>query len=213
MANALRSCVAVSMFFILVVGCGSIAKDSPGVTVSATITPTYNGANTSSVDAFQDVCTNGTVTQAEFFTDHMATASISASLINPSNLIKQMTVYIDSYTINYQNSLDSPGAPPIQPDTRQNTISFIVSSGTATALASFSVEFVDLIRKYQYLNDMLTGGFTSAPAYINNYTAIYTFAGHSENGVPFTFSAQTDFQIGDFNNCPAGYLQTGLEPM
>jgi hypothetical protein len=188
-------------------GCGGIGKDSPGVTVSATITPTYNGSNSSSVDVVRNVClsTNSTQTQPEFFADHGATALISASLINPSSAINQMTVYIDRYTLDYQSNADSPGAPPIQPDTREMTFSFIVSGATTTQV-SVPVSFVDLTRKSKYYSDVTTGGFASQTSYlINKYTATYTFEGHSENGVPITFSAQKDFQIGSFDNCPDGF--------
>lgn len=186
-------------------GCGGFDKGSPGVTVSATITPMYNGVTTSSVDAVGNICTSvsSTQTQPEYFTDHMATASLSAQLINPSSIVKQMTVTLDSYTIDYRSSADSPAAPPIQSDTREKTISFVVSAETTST--SFSVEFVDLIRKNKYFSDV-TGGTFAGSVPLNNYTATFTFQGHSENGVPITFSAQTDFQIGDFNECPDGFL-------
>ncbi len=203
MKHRLRHYSAVCFFSIVIFvgGCGGVGKDSPGIIVSATITPTYNGSNTPSVDVVQNVCTNsnGTSaqTQPEYFADHMAMVSLDARLINPSNVVRQMTVYLDGYTIDYASSSDSPGAPPIQSDTRAKTISFVVSGATTTS-SSFSVEFVDLIRKNQYFSD--TGGT------LNNYTATYTFQGHSENGVPMTFSAKTDFQIGNFNYCPAGFF-------
>lgn len=203
MKHRLRKYGAMCIFAaaLFTSGCGGGSKDSPGVTVSATITPTYNGVNTSSVDAAQNLCTDPSgTTQLEYFADHTATVSISANLINPSNVIKQLIVYIDSYTIDYQASADSAGAPSIQSDTRNKTISFIVSSATPSPVASITVELVDLLRKNQYNTDALT-----APSFLNNYTATYTFMGHSENGVPVTFTSQTDFQIGKFNYCPAGF--------
>jgi len=190
--------IAISIVFCIAFlgGCSGSSKESSGVKLSATITPTYNGENSFSVDSVQSNCTNGTTTQAEYFADHTATALISASLINPSNIIQQMTVYIDSYTITYSSHADSPGAPLIQSDTREKTMSFIVS-GADTTSVSVTVSLVDLIRKIQYYNNV--GGA------LNNYTATYTFQGHSENGVPFTLTAQTDFQIGSFNYCPSGF--------
>lgn len=200
MKHRLRNYSFICIFAVAIFtgGCGGIGKDSSGVTVSATITPTYNGSNTASVDAVRNICTStsSTQTQSEYFADHMATALLSAQLINPSSAVKQMTVTLDGYTIDYSSSADSPGAPPIQSDTREKTISFVVSRGTTST--SFSVEFIDLIRKNQY--------FSAAGGTLNNYTATYTFQGHSENGVPMTFSAQTDFQIGNFDNCPAGFF-------
>lgn len=178
-------------------GCGGGGgKDSPGVKASATITPTYNGKNTLSVDAVQDRCSNGSTTQAEYFADHSATASISASLINTSSVEKELTIYIDRYTIDYRSHVDSPGAPSLQQDMREKTFSFIVNGTTASV--DMPVAFVDLLRKDQYLSAV-------AGQLLNNYTATYTFEGHSENGIHFTFSGQTDFQIGDFNNCPTGF--------
>lgn len=185
----------ILLTFFLLSGCDGNG-DSPGVKMSATITPTYNGANSPSIDATRNICTQGSTTQLEYFSDHTATALISASLINPSDVIKQMTVYIDSYTITYSSHADSPGAPAIQADTRVKGISFIVS-GEGTASIETTLSFVDLIRKNQY--------YTTVGGALNNYSATYTFQGHSENGVHFTFNAQADFQIGNFNYCPAGF--------
>jgi hypothetical protein len=189
---------------LLLGGCGGGSKDSTGVTVSATITPTYNAVSTTSVDAVQDTCVSGSSTQAEYFADHGATVSISARLINPGNIIKDMTVYIDRYTIDYTRNADSPSAPPIQADSREMALSFMVS-GDSTVSVETSATFVDLVRKNKYLADMQSGAYQSSPGYLNNYIAAYTFEGHSKNGVSFTVTAQSAFQIGSFNYCPAGY--------
>ena len=189
---------------LLLGGCGGGSKDSPGVTVNATITPTYNAVSTTSVDAVQDTCVSGSSTQAEYFADHGATVSISARLINPGNIIKDMTVSIDRYTINYNSSADSPGAPLIQADSREMALSFLVS-GASTVSVETSATFVDLVRKNKYLADLQSGVYQSSPGDLNNYIASYTFEGHSENGVSFTVAAQSTFQIGSFNYCPAGY--------
>ena len=180
------------------------SKDSPGVTVSAMITPTYNAVSTTSVDAVQDTCVSGSSTQAEYFADHGATVTFSARLINPGNIIKDMTVSLDRYTINYNSSADSPGAPLIQADSREMALSFLVS-GASTVSVEASATFVDLVRKNKYLADMQSGAYQSSPGDLNNYIATYTFEGHSENGVSFSVTAQSTFQIGSFNNCPAGY--------
>jgi hypothetical protein len=195
-------CILFNAF--LLGGCGGGSKDSPGVTVSASITPTYNAVSTTSVDAVQDTCVSGSSTQAEYFADHGATVSISARLINPGNIIKDMTVSLDRYTINYSSTADSPGAPLIQADSREMALSFLVS-GASTVSMETSATFVDLVRKNKYLADMQSGVYQSSPGYLNNYIATYTFEGHSENGVSFTVTAQSTFQIGSFNYCPAGY--------
>jgi hypothetical protein len=191
--------IGILLNLLLLGGCGGGGKDSPGISVSAVITPAYNGVTTSSVDAVQNSCTidNGATSQSEYFADHTATASITASLINPSNIISTMTAFIDSYTLTFTSNADSPAAPPIQPDTRAMTFSFIASNATQTAATNVSVELVDLIRKNQYSS--VAGGA------LNNYTATYTFSGHTEHGEQFTVTSQTNFQIGNFNNCPDGF--------
>jgi hypothetical protein len=191
--------IGILLNLLLLGGCGGGGKDSPGISVSALITPSYNGNTTSSVDAVQNSCTNdnGATSQSEYFADHTATASITASLLNTSNIITPMTAFIDNYTITYTGNADSPAAPSIQPDSRAMTFSFIASNTTQTSATSISVELVDLIRKNQY--SAAVGGA------LNNYTATYTFSGHTEHGEQFTATSQTNFQIGNFNNCPDGF--------
>ena len=41
---------------------------------------------------------------------------------------------------------------------------------------------------------MLSGRYSSWPAYLNNYTAIFTFEGQNEFGENFKIKAQMDFQ-------------------
>jgi len=199
MKNKLGNSLLISIFFtvILLGGCGGGGKVSSGVTAAAVITPTYNGADTYSVDAVRSNCRNsdGTI-HLEYFADHSATVTISASLINPSNTNNQMKASIDRYTIEYHGLADSPGAPPIQSDTREKTVDFVLS-GAATTTVEMTVVFVDLIRKQQYLSNVPSGS-------LNNYTATYFFEGHSENGQLFNFSSHTNFQIGSFNYCPSG---------
>lgn len=199
MKNILQNGLFISMLLnvLLVGGCGGGGTDSPGITVSAVILPYYNGGYTSSVDTVPTFCTNGTNTQYEHFADHQATASITASIINPSNVIEPMTAFIDSYTITFNRNADSPGAPSIQSDTREVTFSFIVNDSTEALVAEITVELVDLIRKGQY--------YSATVGSLNNYTATYVFSGHTENGEQFTVTSKTNFQIGSFNNCPDGF--------
>lgn len=203
MTVRLRRFLAISLFYqaVLLSGCGGGDDHNPGVIVSAIITPVYNGKDTSSVDAFRDVCTNSSgAMQPEFFADHTANASIFARLIN-SNDFSQLTVHIDGYTIDYISSADSPGAPSIQPDTRADTIVFEVSSQIQVLAATDTVELADLVRKNKYMEDLVT-----SPIQPNNYTVTYTFRGHSGNGEAFTFTSRTNIQIADFNYCPSGFL-------
>jgi hypothetical protein len=104
--------------------------------------------------------------------------------------------------VEFRRSTDSIGAPPIESDTRYKTI---IITPPATGIVANTVEdtviLVDLKRKEQYSTDMLSGMYTSGSAYLNNYTATYTFEGKNQFGDSFSFKAQVDFQIGNFNNC------------
>ncbi len=182
---------------------GSQGTEDTGVRLDATITPTYNGANTSSVDAFQDICSAGPPPVYEKITDHSATVTITATLLNPNPQIAPGTLYIDYYTVEYRRSQDSIGAPPIESNTRYDTIIITPPlSGTGSTTTTFTAIFVDLTRKAKYSSNTLSGAYSyTTLAYLNNYTATYTFVGHNQYGKSFSFMAQVDFQIGDFNNC------------
>lgn len=203
------SCVCFLILSGLLTGCGGGGPGSPGsqgtedtgVILDATITPTYLGANTSSVDAIQDVCSAGPPPVVETFTDHSATLAITARVLNPNSTFQPGNLYIEKYTIEYRRSTDSIGAPPIQTDTRFVSIVIPAPVGSAVSTVTSTVVFVDLLRKDQYRTDVTSGQFSSGSAFLNNYTAIYTFEGKNEFGTKFSFKVQTDFQIADFNNC------------
>jgi hypothetical protein len=74
-------------------------------------------------------------------------------------------------------------------------------TGAGVATVADTVEFLDLKRKDQYAADMNSGIFTSGLAFLNNYTAVYTFEGKNQFDEIFSFTVQKDFQIGDFDNC------------
>ena len=177
---------------------GSSGSEDTGVMLDASIVPLYNGTNTPSVDAFQDICKSG---DPEIFTDHQATVTINSRLLNPTTKFTPGTLYVQKYTIQYRRQNDSIGAPPIQSDTRYNTIIITPPAGTATNTVTATLEFLDLTRKFQYHTDVTSGQYTSHGAFLNNYTAIYTFEGQNQFGTYFSFMAQADFQIGNFNNC------------
>jgi hypothetical protein len=204
------------LFFIFIIssvffyGCGgggpgspgSDGSDKTGVIVDAQITPTYNGENTYSVDSFQAQCEEGPPPVYEFFTDHGAQFTFMARLVNPDTTFPPGNLYIEKYTIKYFRSTDSIGAPPIETDVRYVTMKIRpLPSGTGVSVDIYSGVFVDLVRKDKYLDDMLSGRYSSSLAYINNYTAVYKFEGKNDFGEKFTIEAQTDFQIGNFVNC------------
>jgi hypothetical protein len=199
-------CCLLAAVFLL--GCGggagspgSKGTEDTGVVIEATIIPSYLNANTYSVDTFRDICDPGPPPEPEAFTDHNATAVITARLLNPNGTASVGVLYIEKYTVEFRRSSDSIGAPPIQGDTRFKTIVILPPTGGGVSEVQDTVILVDLIRKEQYRSNVTSGQYNSGMAYINNYTAIYTFEGKNEYGKNFTFKAQTDFQIGWFDYC------------
>ena len=192
------------LFSAFLWGCGDSGSGSPGshgsedtgVILDATIVPTYNGTDTSSVDAFQDTCSGGT---AEIFTDHSATVTINATLLNPNTTFQPGILYVEKYTITYFRSTDSIGSPPIGSDTRFATIVIDPPTGTGITTVTDTVEFLDITRKLNYWTDVTSGQYTART--LNNYTAVYTFEGKNQFDELFSFTVQKDFQIGNFNNC------------
>jgi len=197
------------LFSVLLWGCGAgpgspggQGTEDTGVILEAAIIPTYNGADTYSVDAFQQVCTVGPPPTYEVFTDHAAKVTISSRLLNPNSKFQPGTLYIEKYTVEFRRSTDSIGAPPIESDTRYKSIVITPPSGAITNTLDDTLILVDLIRKDKYATDMLSGMYTSAGfAYLNNYTATFTFYGQNQFGDSFSFTTQLDFQIGNFDNC------------
>ena len=197
------------LFFAFLWGCGDSGSGSPGshgsedtgVILDATIVPSYLGNDTSSVDAFQDVCSAGPPQVLEDFTDHQATVTINATLLNPNTTFQPGILYVEKYTVAYFRSTDSIGSPPIESDTRFVTIVINPPAGAGVTTVTDTVEFLDLTRKDQYAADMLSGRFTSGLAFLNNYTAVYTFEGKNQFDELFSFRVQKDFQIGNFDNC------------
>lgn len=200
-------CLLLPLIFL---GCGGGGSGSPGskgtedtgVIVDAIVVPTYLGGNTSSVDAFQSVCDPGPPPEFEPFTSHSAAVTFNARLINPEPTIQPGTLYVEKYTIRYFRNNDSIGAPPIETDTRFASIVITPPlEGTGTSSVTVTLSFLDLVRKDQYALNMESGQYTSSLAFINNYTAFYTFQGKNEYGEDFKIEAQVEFEIGNFLNC------------
>jgi hypothetical protein len=179
---------------------GSSGTEDTGVELDATIVGTYNGADTYSVDAFQDLCDAGPPPVFEVFTDHGATVTITARRINPTSTFTPGKLHIQKYTIKYVRSNDSIGAPPIESDTRFVSIDITPPAGAGTTTTTASILLVDLIRKDQYWTDVTSGQYSSDNS-LNNYTAIYTFEGQNDFGTHFSFEVHVPFQIADFLNC------------
>jgi len=177
---------------------GSYGCEDVGLICDVAITPTYQDANTSSVDAFQDDCDPDPATvDPEYFADHSATATISLRRLNPNSTFLINPVYIERYTIEFRRATDSIGAPPIQTFSGYKTITLTPPTGTAINTFDATVVLVDLLRKDQYATDILSGRY-SGP--LNNYTASYIFEGQSL-GKAIRIFGQVPFQIGSFDNC------------
>ena len=179
---------------------GSYGCEDVGLICDVAITPTYQDANTSSVDAFRDICDIGPPPVYGYFADHSATATISLRRLNPNSTFLINPVYIERYTIEFRRSTDSIGAPPIQTFTGYKTITLTPPSGTAINTFDATVVLVDLLRKDQYAIDVLSGRYSSGRYYINNYTASYIFEGQSL-GKAIKIFGQVPFQIGSFDYC------------
>ncbi len=182
---------------------GSDGSEKTGVVLDATITPTYNGEDTYSVDAFRDDCDpEPDVVDPEYFADHGAVLAVNARLLNPGTTFQPGTLYIEKYTIKYYRSSDSIGAPPIETDVRYISLPITPPPPGSSGFTSVSttVVFLDLIRKAEYNSDMSSGG-SSSTYYLNNYTAVYKFEGKNDFDEKFSFEVQADFQIANFNYC------------
>jgi hypothetical protein len=198
----------IVMFALLQSSCGNQpgapgSEGDTGVLLSATIIGDDNGNATNDVDAVPDICPDLT---AEPFFRHAATITISALLERPDLTILPGNLYIEQYTIDYVASPDSVGAPPIEQYREYTTVALLMPEAGATtpATTTFTGMLVDIPRKLQYTNDMLSGQFSSSqnnPAILNNYTAIYTFYGKNDFGTSFKFKASVPFVIGHFDNC------------
>jgi hypothetical protein len=181
---------------------GSTGSEDTGIVVDAQVTGLYNGKTTDSVDAFQDQCGTPPSTTPEFFADHQSTVTFTARLLNPTTTFQVGNLYIEKYKVEFRRSTDSIGAPPIESDTRFQTITITAPVGSGTTTLTISgLTLVDLVRKAQYASDMQSGRYGSDPLVVNNYTAIYTFYGKNDFGKDFTIKTEMNFQISDFNNC------------
>lgn len=209
--HSLFSSAIIILLLLALSGCGGGGAGSPGscdtektgVILDVSISPYYQKTDnlTNSVDVVQNTCISENIEYAEYFADHSAVISIGARLINPNIPIQPGTLYIEKYTINFARSTDSLGAPPIESDTRYQTIVITPpSSGLGSTTTKSSSALVDLIRKERYLRDILSGQYNNNLPH--NFTAIYTFEGKNEYGKSFCAVATTNFQIGSFDYCP-----------
>jgi hypothetical protein len=200
----------------LLCGCGGNGPGSPGsqgnegtgmnISVADISFVKNTTADTASpnVDAFQEICDPGPPPKFEPFRDHGAVVTFTASLLNPRTTFPVGDLFIGKYTVDFRAKNDSIGAPPIEQFVGFSGVTIPAPAGTAISSVDASFMLVDLTRKATYATDVTTNPptYTFKSSFINNYTATYTFEGQNANGVHFTLVGQTDFAIGDYNNCP-----------
>ena len=197
-------------------GCGGGGPGSPGTQgaegtgVNLSVTDISFGANPTAdiqspnVDAFQAICDPGPPPKFEPFRDHTAVVTFTASLLNPRTTFPVGDLFIEKYTVDFRVKNDSIGAPPIEQFVGFQRVTIPAPVGAIQSSAVATLMLVDLPRKFTYATNMTTTppSYTSSSSFINNYTATYTFEGQNANGVHFTLVGQTDFAIGDYDNCP-----------
>jgi hypothetical protein len=205
---------------------GSGNTEDLGVTVNTTISFAGNATvdvQSPNVDAFQDVCTAETATTAakmEPFRDHPAQLTFDARLLNPNTTFQVGTLFIEKYTVTFRRKNDSITSPPIETFVGNERVTIVPPTGNGVTTVTTTLMFVDLRRKFAYRDAFCSswfffsggllvgnsctpvGQFSSTDSFINNYTATYTFEGQNSFGKSFVLTAQTDFSIGDFANCP-----------
>lgn len=169
-------------------------------------TITYDGNLTNKVDVTQtpDCDPTNDKDDPEYFGDHQALLVINARLLNPTSPFKPGNLFITHYTIDYYRSSDSLTAPPIE--TARRNVNIMIgtvspSIGNGNRYSAAVVEFVDIIRKLEYVRLIDGGMYTSRPGYLNNYTAEYTFYGKDSYGKSFSFKVRHDFSMGSYDNC------------
>lgn len=192
----------------IALGCGQVGGagqgsgvDETGVFVSINgIVPTdtaVSGKDTSDVDAFQTADCDPTtpVLDVEPFGKHSAKVAITATLMpgvtaspGPAPSSITFTHYQVDYTASPTNSVSAP-ALTSQPFNR----TFLVNTDGSSL--EETLEFVPIQTKVEYVS----GGGSPTPAI---YTAKYTITGTTEFNQPVVLIGSTDFNIGDFNNCP-----------
>ncbi len=173
---------------------GSDGLEKVGASVTVSIEPTYLDEFTLDVDAIQDQCVSpeGKPEGPEPFTRHGADAVFTVNYLtaDPGPLT------IDEYEIEFYNS--TPGTPPIQHVHTFQTINL-----TAEGEFRIPVVFIDLDRKNDYGDDMLSGMYPQGTERDHpRYDAQYAFRGQNQYGDDFTLRANVQFYIGWYDYCP-----------
>ncbi|MFI5296226.1 MAG: hypothetical protein ACHQ0Y_14530 [Thermodesulfovibrionales bacterium] len=205
------------LFVLLLSSCGGGSAGNPGTqigggswgVITASIAPGVDSSSSSSsstttlaargrdVDIFQtaNCSTSPTTPVPEPFTDHDSIVTLTLSAANPKEPVQNYIV--EGYRIDY--TTETPGAPPIASFTSGSQSMILEQDKSLTQ----QVVMVDISRKLKLAQDLTSGQYQPAATY-PTYTAIYTFYGHDIYGNAFQTVVQTNFEVGDFNYCPAG---------
>lgn len=190
---------------------GSYCANVKGVTIcTVSVRPYYFGTTeapnyTTNVDVFQiSDCDPGQEgNQPEPFGDHPALATFNLKPLNPyADTPPNTQIIIERVVIDYRIATDSIGAPPIE--RFEGYTSLVLGPLNLTTLevvASMSIDFVDLPRKYKYYNDLASGRYSSRGGLINNYVATITFHGRTDTGDRFSIVGNASFSMGAYNYC------------
>ncbi|HEY4486023.1 MAG TPA: hypothetical protein VI702_06885 [Nitrospiria bacterium] len=197
---------AASILGILL-GCGVIggAGQCHGVHVSGicvtvdSITPTDPvgfGGDTNDVDAYQapDCDLDLSTPDAEPIGDHAAIVNFSATAM-PGVTVPPAPEFVTftHYTISYLDNPSNLGTdPPLTGRDLGETMKIPTNSS-----ATFTLQAVSIQTKDEYG----LGGGDTLP---QNYTLVYSFYGTTQFNKIFYVVANTNVDIGDWNNCDSG---------
>ncbi len=162
-------------------GCGGGATVTGVVVCADQVLPFYNQANTNQVDVVQN-SSHCTPPQIEFYSDHSANVTLSATLAQgatqpPSSTSIVFTQYTISYTAIPTPGSFTPAIASIGPIFDTITVTVPPSgSGTTTR----TVALLNLRQKQIFVNDLGQGGFFDGVQ--RNYSLTYTFTGFDQRG-------------------------------
>ncbi|MEW6442517.1 MAG: hypothetical protein AB1640_16380 [bacterium] len=201
--GALKALPLVLGAIALAFGCGDIpgdADETGSVINVEMITGVYDGQDSNTVDAVQDLCVQeeGPV-EAEPFFDHFARALITNRSLPNSTEQSASPVYIHSYTVTYQLAGNVP-APNLDPYVEVPLLDSRgiepCQSGSQCAPTEYvGLKFMDVAKRAEYVSK---GGDPFQEA---TYNINYTFRGENLFGEDFTFGGSTNFTITDYDNC------------
>lgn len=207
MTNAMRG-----IFVVLALagsGCAEMtqcgAKTGSGACLMVdSIIPTYEGANTDSVDVVQNNCIMGTGMAAtvfpEPFTDHGANVTVTNTQTDKGS-VRAPAIVLQNFTIKYTvNGCPTGVSCPALDD-------LVVSPGQTVSIesgasATFTLPLMPIRKKQEFIDK---GG---KPQSFPGYTAQYIMTGPPDDpDAKETLVGYTGFTIGSYDYCPMSSIQ------